>query len=107
MKVFAEANGFDLSCVEGGCEWETGRNLDAHFVVSGEVSKIEGLWVCNFKALETAGGRTLGVGKVQHAEVLGLVDLLVRRHSCSPPRPASPAPCGPAICIWAMTSRTP
>ncbi len=76
MDAIAKDMGIDLASCEGECEVETGRNLGAHFVITGEVSEIGGTLVCTIKAHETENGGQVGFADARHAEVIGLVDLL-------------------------------
>lgn len=49
----------DLSTCEGACEVETGRNIGAHVVISGEILEFGGLVRVTLKAHETGEGRLL------------------------------------------------
>ena len=51
--------GADLAACEGACEVETGRNLGAHYIVTGEVIRLGGALKINLKLYETRSGRLL------------------------------------------------
>ena len=56
MAMIAQDMGLDFSCVEGACEVETGRNLQAAYVVSGEVVTVGGSMNLILKLHETKKG---------------------------------------------------
>lgn len=65
MAVLAKDMGLDLSCVEGACEVETGRNLNAAYVVSGHVVRMGGEWICTVKVFDTSKGALLASDRVR------------------------------------------
>ena len=72
MAVLAQDMGLDLSCIEGACEVETGRNIGAKYVVSGSVTEVGGLWLCTLKVHETENGALLATGEAEASGVLAL-----------------------------------
>lgn len=57
MMVLIDANAVDLTCIEGQCEVETGRNLGADWVISGTLHRAEPDYLLYFKLHDTHTGR--------------------------------------------------
>ena len=72
MAVMAKDMGLDLSCIEGACEVETGRNIGADYVVSGAVTQMSGMWLCTVKIHDTVSGALLSTGDVEAKTPLAL-----------------------------------
>jgi len=64
----------DLSCIEGECEVETGRNIGAKYVISGSVLNLSDTWILTLKLHETEDGSLLGTGEARGATPLELID---------------------------------
>ncbi|MFN3197692.1 MAG: hypothetical protein ACE366_04650 [Bradymonadia bacterium] len=64
--------GVDLAACEGACEVETGRNVGADYVVSGEIIALGGSLKVALKLLRTSDGRLLGAQHTSAANVEGL-----------------------------------
>ena len=74
MAIIAKDMGLDLSCVEGACEVETGRNLNAAYVVSGEVVAVGGSMNLMLKFHETEEGALRAKQRTKADSVDALVD---------------------------------
>jgi TolB-like protein len=74
MAVMAKSQGLDLTCLDGECEVETGRNLAAAYVVSGSVVDMGGTWMCTVKIHETKDGNLLAADNAQGKELYQLAD---------------------------------
>jgi TolB-like protein len=74
MAVLAKDMGLDLSCIEGACEVETGRNLGAAYVVSGALVRIQRTWICTLKVHDTRNGALLASGDARGKDSLELLD---------------------------------
>jgi hypothetical protein len=59
IALVAQDMGLDLSCLEGACEVETGRNIGAAFVVSGSLIQMDESWICSIKVHDTQSGALL------------------------------------------------
>ncbi len=76
MAMLAKDMGLDLSCVEGACEVETGRNIGAAYVVTGTIQDMGGLLLGTLKVFNTDSGALLATGEVRGDNVMALVDAL-------------------------------
>jgi hypothetical protein len=74
MQAFAEAMDIDLSQCDAECEVDTGRNIGANYIVSGNVIKVSGTWILTLKAFETKEGTFIGSSEARGADELALVD---------------------------------
>jgi len=72
MAIMAKDMKVDLSCVEGACEVETGRNIGAAIVVSGGVTQMSGVWLCTVKVHRTDTGALISTGDAEAASPLKL-----------------------------------
>jgi TolB-like protein len=72
MAVLAKDMGLDLSCIEGACEVETGRNIGAAYVVSGGITQMGGIWLCTVKIHQTQSGALLATGDTEAESPLSL-----------------------------------
>ena len=86
--------GVDLAACEGACEVETGRNVGADYVVSGEVLLLDGDLRVALKLYDTRSGRLLASETASSARAAGLDEPLRRaaRGLLVGLDPASPAP---------------
>ncbi len=64
--------GTDLAECQGDCEVETGRNVGADFVASGELLRLGGEVRVSLKLHETEGGALLATDKASAARIEGL-----------------------------------
>ncbi len=76
MAAIARDMGLDLTCLDGECEVDTGRNLNASYVVSGSVVQMSRTWLCTIKVHETRTGMLLSTGTARSDKLVGLVDAL-------------------------------
>lgn len=67
-------------CNEGDCEVETARNIGADYVVSGNVTNIEGVYVVTLKLHECKGGGLLATDMVKATTQVAIFDQL-QEHS--------------------------
>jgi hypothetical protein len=74
MSIMLKDMGKDLSCLEGECEVETGRNIGAAYVLSGTVLKMDGSWVCSLKVHAVDTGALVAADKVVARKALELSD---------------------------------
>ena len=65
--------GKDTSCMEGQCEVETGRNIGADIIISGDVMIMEGTYYVTLKLHETVQG---GLLSAKNVEAKGFSQLL-------------------------------
>lgn len=65
--------GIDPDCVEGDCEVETGQRIGAHYVVSGQVHRIEGALRASVRLHETATRALLATDEVRSDSALQLI----------------------------------
>lgn len=72
MLQILEDMGKDISCIDGLCEVEIGRNIGADYIVVGDVIKIEGQYVLTLQLYSTGSGALLSSMDVQDSSVLGL-----------------------------------
>jgi TPR repeat protein len=64
----------ELSCVEGACEVEIGRNIGANYVVSGELLRISETYMLNLNVHNTANGALLVATDARGKDELQLID---------------------------------
>ena len=74
MALIAKDMGKDLSCLEGECEVETGRNIGAAYVVSGEVVSVGGSLNLVLKLHETDQGALRSKRRAKAQGIDALVD---------------------------------
>ena len=74
MALIAKDMGKDLSCLEGECEVETGRNIGAAYVVSGEVVSVGGRLNLVLKLHETDQGALRSKRRAKAQGIDALVD---------------------------------
>ena len=74
MLVILRDNEVDLSCIEGECEVETGRNVGAKYVISGSVIHVDQVWILTIKIHETIRGALLGTSEARGPKTLALID---------------------------------
>ena len=67
------------SCTDGECEVETGRNIGASMVVSGDVRKISGSYVVGVRVHETRAGKLLGSASVEGKQDLEVLRSVATR----------------------------
>ncbi|MFN3196805.1 MAG: SUMF1/EgtB/PvdO family nonheme iron enzyme [Bradymonadia bacterium] len=68
--------GVDLAACEGECEVETGRNIGAHYVVSGEVIRLGDALRVNLKLYNTESGALLAQRQGGSEDVKGLEEVV-------------------------------
>jgi hypothetical protein len=61
-------------CLEGQCELELGRTIGAALIVTGEVRKLEGAYLCDLKIHDTKKGSLLAVEPYRADDPLALLD---------------------------------
>ena len=66
-------NGKDASCMEGECEVEVGRNIGAHYVISGTVTRISQTYLVTVKLHNTNSSALLFSDQVENGNALSLV----------------------------------
>ena len=69
-------NELDPSCVEGGCEVETGRNIGADYIISGAVLPLEGQYLLTLKLFATETGNLLSAEETETYTELELLQSL-------------------------------
>ena len=74
MSIILKDMGKDLSCIQGECEVETGRNIGAAYVVSGSVLQMDRSWVCTLKIHEVNTGALVAADKAVAPKALELSD---------------------------------
>ena len=74
MLLILRDMGVDPSCVEGECEVETGRNVGAKYVISGNVIHVRNTWMFTLKLHETDKGALLGTSEARGPDELVLID---------------------------------
>ena len=65
--------GKKLSCIEGECEIEIARNLGVDYVVSGNVIKVEGMYLLSLKLHDANTGALTGATRVEGKQSLDLI----------------------------------
>ena len=91
--------GVDATCVEGQCEVETARNLQAAYVISGSLVRLEGQYIVTTKLHGAASGSLLATDEAMSATLLQLraavhamgTALLVKGLKLAPAPTVSPA----------------
>ena len=66
-------NELDPNCIRGECEVETGRNIGAELIISGDVLKLSGQYLLTIKLYETASGNLLSAKEAEAESELALV----------------------------------
>jgi hypothetical protein len=61
-------------CLDGQCELEIGRTIGAALIVTGEVRKLEGAYLCDLKIHDTKKGSLLAVEPFRADDPLALLD---------------------------------
>ncbi|MFN3199136.1 MAG: formylglycine-generating enzyme family protein [Bradymonadia bacterium] len=74
--------GTELSACEGDCEVETGRNVGAHVVISGELVRLGGAVRITLKAHETEKGRLLASSRAS-AKTVDTLEVPLERAAAS------------------------
>jgi hypothetical protein len=75
MAVVLKDMGKDIAaCGEGECEVETGRQIGADLVVTGEVIQVEKVYVLILKLHETAGGSLVATKQARGKDGLEIMD---------------------------------
>lgn len=67
-------NGKDSSCMVGECEVEVGRNIGAHYIISGTVTKITETYLVTLKLHDTTSSALLASDQVKSTNALELID---------------------------------
>lgn len=101
--------GVDATCVEGQCEVETARNLQAAYVISGRLVQMEGQYIVTTKLHSAASGSLLATDEVISTSLLNLraglknsgSRLLIRGLNLTPTSPTT-SPNAPASSPVAM-----
>ena len=62
--------GKDIECVSGECEVETGRNIGADYVVTGDIMRIDEVFVLTIKLYDTSTGGLLSTQVIQAEKML-------------------------------------
>ena len=66
-------------CVEGSCEIETGRNLGADFIVTGDILQMGSMYVLTLKMYETERGQLLSTEEVEDTDLFNLKNKTVEK----------------------------
>lgn len=66
-------NEIDPSCIEGECEVETGRNIGADLIISGDVMRLDGQYLLTLKLYETESGNLLSATETEASKALELI----------------------------------
>lgn len=74
IMVVLEDQGIDASCVEGNCEVETARNLGATYVLTGTLSRFDGMYVLTAKIHDVKSGDLLESDRVKNQQMIELMD---------------------------------
>ena len=72
MAAILDDMGIDAACVEGQCEVETARNLQAAYVISGSLVQVEGQYIVTTKLHGAASGTLLATEEAISASLLDL-----------------------------------
>ena len=72
MAAILDDMGIDAACVEGQCEVETARNLQAAYVISGSLVRLEGQYIVTTKLHGAASGSLLATQEVIAPKLLEL-----------------------------------
>lgn len=76
MDVMLKDMGGNLKCEAGECEVETGRNIGADYVVTGEIVLLEGTYLATLKFFETAKGTLLATRRAEGKGQLAVIKSL-------------------------------
>ena len=76
IEQILQDNEVDPSCIEGTCEVETGRNIGAEWIITGDVAKLEGKYFLTLKLYQTDTGQLLSATETTADTVLQLIDAL-------------------------------
>lgn len=71
MQVLSDM-GKEVSCMQGACEIELGRNIGADLIITGDILKIESSYVLTLKLYETKNAGLLQIEEVQQESLLKL-----------------------------------
>ena len=74
MKQMLEDMGKDMSACDVECEVELGRVLQADYVISGSVGKIDNMFILTLKLHETERGSLMGQKTIRHADKFVVLD---------------------------------
>ncbi len=94
----------DGDCAEGECELETARSLGADLVITGEVARVDEMFVVTLKLHHVEGGALLSSRQVSGKTQFGLLEdvkaaaaaMIAQLYEAPPPPPAiAPRPTGP------------
>jgi sulfatase modifying factor 1 len=69
-----EDMGKDLSCLDGSCEVELGRNIGADIVVSGTLSQVDDLYLLSLKLHDSSSGKLLAMETIKASQQVELVE---------------------------------
>jgi formylglycine-generating enzyme required for sulfatase activity len=72
-----QREGRDMSCLADSCALTVGRNVGARFVITGQLSKVEGVTRLTFSIFDTDNNQMLGQKSIQSTD---LRNLLVQTH---------------------------
>ncbi len=64
--------GLDPSCLEGTCEVDVGRNIQADAIIAGDIMLIQSTYVLTLKLYDTHSGRLLSTLDVENTDLLRL-----------------------------------
>ena len=64
--------GKDITCMDGECEIEIGRNLQADYIITGHLLKIEEMYVLTLKLYDTHKGTLIATSDVNDASLFRL-----------------------------------
>ena len=64
--------GLDASCLEGTCEVDVGRNIQADVIIAGDIMLIQSTYVLTLKLYDTHSGRLLSTLDVENTDLLRL-----------------------------------
>ena len=73
MVQILQDNEIDPNCIEGACEVETGRNIGADLIISGDVMKLDGQYLLSLKLYETESGTLLSADETEATRTLELI----------------------------------
>ena len=76
MVQILQDNEVDPSCIEGTCEVETGRNIGAEWIITGDVATLEGKYFLTLKLYQTETGQLMSATETTADTVVQLIDAL-------------------------------
>ena len=74
MVQYLNDMGTDISCLEGECEVELGRNIGVDLIVSGDVVKIKEVFILTLKLHSTVSGKSMSIERARDKDTFVLID---------------------------------